>query len=212
MFGDTLEYKGKARTFFLRFYFKVEVMTDKSNESPVSFVHVANEGEAHSKYWVAILVQMNTEKKVGEKLSALGIVNYVPVQTEMHQWSDRRKKIERVVIPMVVFVMVDSNSEKLLRTYSYVRKILSYPGRRDSAKIPERQIELLRFMLENADAPVSVMNSIQVGDEVRVASGPLRGLVGVVSETDEKNLIVGVQIDALGYACVKISKNHLAVC
>ena len=38
---------------------------------------------------------------------------------------------------------------------------------------------------------------------------PLKGLEDVVSEVDEKS-IVGVQIDGLGYACVKILKGCLA--
>ena len=33
--------------------------------------------------------------------------------------------------------------------------------------------------------------------------------IGVVSEAEEKSSIVGVQIDGLGYACVKIAKNYL---
>lgn len=65
-----------------------------------------------------MLVQMCTEKKVGERLSKLGIENYVLTQMEMHQWSDRKKKIERVVMPMVVFVHTDEHTEKQIRNYS----------------------------------------------------------------------------------------------
>jgi hypothetical protein len=42
-----------------------------------------------------------------------------------------------------------------------------------------------------------------------VTFGPLKGLDGVVSAADEKSSIVGVLIDGLGYACVKIAKNYL---
>ena len=68
-----------------------------------------------AKYWVAALVKINTEKKVGERLSKLGYHSYVPTQTEIHQWSDRKKKIERIVIPMIVFVLVDKVEENYLR-------------------------------------------------------------------------------------------------
>ena len=50
--------------------------------------------EAHPKYWVATLVQVRSEKAVGKKLQGLDIENYVPTQWEIHQWSDRKKKVE----------------------------------------------------------------------------------------------------------------------
>ena len=67
-------------------------------------VNGTDDREARSKRWVAALVQVRSEKAVGKKLESLGIENWVPTQMEIHQWSDRKKKIERVVIPMIVFI------------------------------------------------------------------------------------------------------------
>ena len=63
-----------------------------------SFVNGTNDREAYPKRWVATLVQMNCEKKVAAKLDEMGIANYVPVQQEEHQWSDRKKKLELIQI------------------------------------------------------------------------------------------------------------------
>ena len=79
-----------------------------------SFVNGTNEREAYPKRWVAALVQMNCEKKVAAILDKMGVANYVPVQQEEHQWSDRKKKIYRVVIPMVVFVRIPKNNSSLI--------------------------------------------------------------------------------------------------
>ena len=87
---------------------------DNLNSCEKSLVNGTSDREAHPKYWTAVLVQMRTEQKVSTKLNKLGITNYVPTQTEIHQWSDRKKKIERIVIPMVVFVYVDKEIEKSL--------------------------------------------------------------------------------------------------
>ena len=65
------------------------------------------EGVAHSKRWYVAMVRMHHEKKVAERLDKMGIENFVPVQQEIHQWSDRRKKVEAVLLPMMVFVHVD---------------------------------------------------------------------------------------------------------
>lgn len=65
------------------------------------------EGVAHSKRWYVALVRMHHEKKVSEYLDKMGIENFIPLQQEMHQWSDRRKLIESVLLPMMVFVHAD---------------------------------------------------------------------------------------------------------
>lgn len=75
--------------------------------------------------------------------------------------------------------------------------------------IPDYQIDRLKFMLENAETEVTIVSNLEVGDTVRVIFGPLRGLEGVVCESDDKHSIVGVLIDIFGCACVKIPKSYL---
>ena len=173
-------------------------------------VSVTTDREAHPVRWVAALVQMCTEKKVGDRLKKLGIENYVPTQTEIHQWSDRKKKVERVVIPMVVFVRVDEATERTLRMQSFIRKILTYPGQKAAAVIPDDQIDRLKFMLKQADSPVELMpENLRVGDRVRIARGALKGLEGVLCKSVPEKSMVAIRIDGLGYACVSVSVGDL---
>ena len=171
-----------------------------------SIVNGTTDREAHPKYWIAALVQMCTEQKVSTKLNKLGITNYVPTQTEIHQWSDRKKKVERIVIPMVVFVFVDKDIEKQLRTYSFIYKFISYPGQKEAAIIPDEQIEHLKFMLNNADSTVEVSNTIyEIGDEIEIVRGPLKGLHGELCYFEKDKPMIGVYLELLGYACVNIN-------
>lgn len=175
-----------------------------------SFVHGINDGEAYPKRWVAALVQMNCEKKVAAKLDKMGIANYVPVQHEEHQWSDRKKKVDRVVIPMVVFVRLAQNEEDEFRKLSFILKFITYPGSKELATpIPDEQIENLKFLLHNADAKVSIVENLKVGDKVRLVRGPMKGLEGELSYVEENKPIVAIRIDGLGYACVSIEKINL---
>ena len=175
-------------------------------------VSVTTDREAHPVRWVAALVQMCTEKKVGDRLKKLGIENYVPTQTEIHQWSDRKKKVERVVIPMVVFVRVDEATERTLRMQSFIRKILTYPGQKAAAVIPDDQIDRLKFMLKQADSPVELMpENLRIGDRVRIARGALKGLEGELCKSVPEKSMVAIRIDGLGYACVSVSVGDLEV-
>ena len=176
-----------------------------------SFVNGTNDGEAYPKRWVAVLVQMNCEKKVAAKLDKMGIANYVPVQQEEHQWSDRKKKIDRVVIPMVVFVrLAQEEEEDEFRKLSFILKFITYPGSKELATpIPDEQIEKLKFLLHNADAKVSIIENLKVGDKVRLVRGPMKGLEGELSYIEENKPIVAIRINGLGYACVSVERINL---
>ena len=181
-----------------------------------SFVNGANDREAYPKRWIAVLVQVNCEKRTAIKLGKAGYETYIPTQQEVHQWSDRKKKVDRLIMPMVVFVGATVLEEEWLREQSYIFKLLALPGSDEDRKkfatpIPDYQIERLKFPLENAESEVTLVSNLKVGDTVRVVSGPLKGLEGVVSAADEKSSIVGVMIDGLGYACVKIAKCDIGV-
>lgn len=180
------------------------------NSCGESFVNGTNDREAHPKYWIAALVQMNCERKSADKLTTLGISNYVPTQTEIHQWSDRKKKFERIVIPMVVFVLVDKEIEKSLITYSFIYKFISYPGQKEAAVIPNEQIEKLKFMLNNADSNVEVSDSVyEVGEEVEIVRGPLKGFSGELCYFEKGKPKVGIYLELLGYAGVSVDINDV---
>ena len=192
---------------------KIAVESEK-RKGKSSLVNGTNDREAYPKRWIAVLVQVNCEKRTATRLNKVGYETYIPTQQEVHQWSDRKKKVERLIMPMVVFVRATVREEEWLRDQSYIHKLLALPGTDEDKKgfattIPDCQIERLKFLLENAETEVTIVSNFKVGDSVRVATGPLKGLEGVVSEADEKSSFVGIQIDGLGYACVKITKNYL---
>ena len=187
---------------------------DENRKWKESLVNGTNDREAYPKRWIAVLVQVNCEKRTATRLGKVGYETYIPTQQEVHQWSDRKKKVDRLIMPMVVFVRATVREEEWLRDQSYIYKLLALPGsdedkKRFATPIPDNQIERLKFLLENAETEVTIVCNFKVGDSVRVTSGPLKGLEGVVSEADEKSSIVGIQIDGLGYACVKILKGCL---
>lgn len=177
-----------------------------------SLVNVTNDREACEKRWIAVLVQMNTEKKVCIQLDKLQIENYLPIQQELHQWSDRKKKVDRIVIPMVVFVRLDEKHERKLRTYSFIHKVISYPGQRKAAIIPDEQIERLKFMLNCSDTKVEINNNdLIVGERVQIVRGPLKNLEGELCYLKIDKPMVAIRIECLGFACVNVSKNDITI-
>ena len=160
------------------------------------------EGVAHSKRWYVALVRMHHEKKVAERLEKMGIENFIPVQEEIHQWSDRRKKVETVLLPMMVFVHVTPKERMQVLTLSTVSRYMVMRGESTPTIIPNDQMARFRFMLDYSEEAVC-MNSAPLarGENVRVIKGPLTGLIGELVTINGKSKIA-VRLNMLGCACV----------
>ncbi|MBR5493854.1 MAG: UpxY family transcription antiterminator, partial [Alistipes sp.] len=171
-----------------------------------SFVNGTNDREAYPKRWVAALVHTNCEKKVATKLEKLGIENYVAIQKEEHQWSDRKKKIDRIVIPMVVFVRLAKEEEDEFRRLPFIMKFITYPGAKELATpIPDEQIEQIQFLLKHSESPVTFSAHIEIGDAIRIVKGPLKGFIGYCCGAS--NSEVAIHLDMLGYATTHLAKD-----
>lgn len=71
------------------------------------------------RQWLVAYVQSCLEKKTAERLKAMGVEYYLPIQSEIRQWSDRRKKVDRLVIPMMIFVHVTRRTPPAAYLTSY---------------------------------------------------------------------------------------------
>ena len=167
------------------------------------------EGVAHSKRWYVAMVRMHHEKKVSERLSKVGIENFVPVQQEIHQWSDRRKMVESVLLPMMVFVYADAKERKEVLSFSTVSRYMVMRGESSPTVIPDEQMARFRFMLDYSEEAVC-MNSAPLarGEKVRVIKGPLTGLVGELVTIEGKSKIA-VRLDMLGCACADMPVGYV---
>ncbi len=187
-------------------------MNNPSELNKTASVPVTDDRGAYPKVWVAALVQTNCERRVSEKLATALFDNYVASQEELHRWSDRIKKVQRLVIPNIVFVNTSKERFDELKHFTFIRGLLTNPGDKVPAVIPDRQIETLRFMLGQTDEPVILDGNIRqlnLGGKVRVLRGSFRGLEGTVCRFREGDLHVGIHIGILGFAHVRIGLNDI---
>ena len=165
-------------------------------------IYGTGEGVAYSKRWYVAMVRMHHEKKVAEKLGRMGIETFIPVQQLIHQWSDRRKKVDCVLLPMMVFVHATPKERMEVLSLSTVSRYMVLRGESSPAVIPNEQMERFRFMLDYSEETISMNSSpLARGEKVRVIKGPLAGLVGELVDVDGKSKIA-VRLDMLGCACV----------
>lgn len=187
----------------------MELSKDMSKKG-VSTVNGTDDREAHSKFWIAAYTRPRGEKKLSLELDKQGIENYLPTQIRISQWSDRKKKIEMAVIPMLIFIRISRSQELQIKKKPLVLRILTLPGNRNIAAIPDEDIKKLKFILGQSDIPVSIdMSALPVNEDVRILRGPLMGIKGKVIETSADESEVLVNLHVLGGARIKIKRINL---
>ena len=163
---------------------------------------VTGNGEAYPKQWLAVYVRLYHEKKTSARLNTMGIENFLPIQEEIHQWSDRRKMVDTVLLPMMVFVHVNPKERMEVLSFSTGSRYMVMRGESTPAVIPDEQMARFRFMLDYSEEAVCMNDTpLARGEKVRVIKGPLSGLVGELVTVGGKSKIA-VRLNMLGCACV----------
>ena len=166
--------------------------------------HIETKNNTAPRQWLVAYVQSCLEKKTAQRLAAMGIECYLPVQSEIRQWSDRRKRVERLVIPMMIFVHVTPQERPLPLSLQAVSRYMVLRGESTPAVIPDEQMDRFRFMLDYSPEAVEMCSApLAPGDTVKVIKGPLAGLEGELITVNGKSK-VAVRLDMLGCAHVDV--------
>ena len=160
--------------------------------------HIETKTNTAPRQWLVAYVQSCLEKKTAQRLAAMGIECYLPVQSEIRQWSDRRKRVDRLVIPMMIFVHVTPQERPLPLSLQAVSRYMVLRGESTPAVIPDEQMDRFRFMLDYSPEAVEMCSApLAPGDAVKVIKGPLAGLEGELITVNGKSK-VAVRLDMLG--------------
>lgn len=164
--------------------------------------------------WFVAFVGTNREKACRDQLVKLGHEAWVASQQEERQWRNgRRTKVERVVIPLMVFVHVTEQERLEIVKYPFIKYFLTDKSAKTNsfgvhpvAVIHDGEMEKLRFMLYQSDRPVTfASHPPRVGQTVRVIRGQLRGFEGQVARYRDGDTYLVANLGILGCAMVRIS-------
>ena len=165
--------------------------------------------QSEQKYWYVAYTLSRHEKKVAEKLRSIGIDCFVATQEEVHQYGSHRRKIQKVVLPMTVFVH-GTNKERLeaLQLPSVTHYLMN-PGEKRIATIPDKQMEQFKFMLDYSESSVELTDyPLEPGILVTIIKGPLAGLQGELVQINQTSRLI-IRIDLLGCAGIEIPSNFV---
>ena len=152
--------------------------------------------------WYVAYVRLFHERKTAEKLATMGIESFVPVREEIHQWSQRKKKVMRVLIPQMIFIHATQQERMEALTLPSISRYMVLRGEHVPAVIPDAQMKQFMFMVDYSEETIEMfLSPLEPGQAVKVIKGPLAGLEGELMEIDGKSKVV-VRLDLLGCAGV----------
>lgn len=179
------------------------------------------------KHWYVAVVNNKSEKICLEKLQQR-LKNqpdneqtydvYVPIQQEIRVGCDaKRKKMDRIVFPALVFIRcTDIVRRKEIVYLPYIKRFMvniagaPQNSHRPIAVIPDSQMRSLMRMVSDAESEVTIESRpLHLGERVRVNGGKLVGLEGNVWEDSNGSTSLVITIDMLGCAKVIIARDLL---
>ncbi len=148
--------------------------------------------------WFAVWVEVKCEKMVFRQLQKKGINCYLPLKKERKHYKKCRPKwVEKVVLPNYVFVRIVKQEALAVLQTEKVRSFLKI--KQNLLHIPDREIELLRRFLNEAEGEVSICShcDFEPGARVKIVRGSMLGYEGHLVEKKNRNFFV-VHLDVLG--------------
>ena len=167
----------------------------RSQTHPESTLLHAQLGPApEESNWYAIRTKPRHEKWIVGQLQDKRITTFLPLIEQIHQWSDRRTKVEVPLFSCYAFVRIPQTAEdrlKVLRTPG----VLAFVGNeRLGTPIPDDQVENLRTAFKEK-IPYALHPFVDAGKRVRIRGGSLDGVEGIlVRQGEDQSLVVSVEL------------------
>ena len=150
--------------------------------------------ESDNTAWYAVQTRSRSEKKVASQLEDKGIETFLPLLSEVHSWSDRRKLVRQPLFPNYVFVHVDHSAGLRLPILSTLG-VCGFVGARGAGlPIPEKQILDIRTVVTNP-VPFTPHPYLRAGQRVRLRGGCLDGIEGtLVTKKPDQTLVLSIEL------------------
>jgi transcription antitermination factor NusG len=130
--------------------------------------------------WYALHTRYQHEKTVAQILVQKGFDVFLPLYNVARHWKDRIKQLSVPLFPCYVFIQDGLDRRMSILNTPGVHGFVGSFGQ--AAPIQEAEIEAVLKMVETS-VRVEPHPFLQRGDRVRVKSGPLEGIEGILMRT-----------------------------
>jgi transcription antitermination factor NusG len=129
--------------------------------------------------WFALQVRTRYEAGVADQLSRQGYDRFLPLYKLRKRWSDRIKEVDAPLFPGYLFCRFNPQDRlPILKTPGVIQIVGFKTG---PAVVDEAEIRSIQTLVA-AGVPNQPWPFLAAGDRVRIESGPLLGLEGILTE------------------------------
>lgn len=134
------------------------------------------------KKWLVFYTKSRHEKKACDFLRKRGYEVFFPLQKVLRQWSDRKKKVE---VPLFnSYLFVHSSEDKITEILQCPSISWNIRYNDKPAELREEELQLIqRFLDSGLWMEASAEVEVNIGDQVVIMDGSLKGLRGTIVET-----------------------------
>jgi transcription antitermination factor NusG len=129
--------------------------------------------------WFALQVRSQRETQVASHLSGKGYEFFLPLYTCRKRWSDRIKKIESPLFPGYLFCRFDPYNRLPILKTPWLIQIVGF--NHTPTPVSDEEISAVRRLVASG-AQTEPWPFMTVGETVRIESGPLRGIAGILTQ------------------------------
>ena len=149
------------------------------------------------KNWFVLYTKPKQELRVVDELSKIGINSYCPTVKMIKQYSDRKKKIEKPLIPSYIMVYIEESKRKSVFSIPGIVRYLFWLGK--PAMVHENEINIMKKHLEGVYSSISISKLI-IGQMYKISEGPLAGNMGKIVEMKKNK--VKLELASIGMTVV----------
>ena len=122
--------------------------------------------------WYALYIKPRKEQKVAQQLEQLGFTIYLPLKTEIRQWSDRKKKVISPMFSSYVFIQIEESKRQEVFIIDGVLNYVFWLGK--PAVIRDEEMEVMRREIDQPNSDIFV-TAIQPGEKIKLQDGVFKG-------------------------------------
>lgn len=145
--------------------------------------------------WYCIYVKSRHEFKVLERLQDKHIEVFLPTVDRLRKWKDRKKIVTFPLFPGYLFIRIPSDKKSIvdvLKVDGVVKFLKGESG--DPQSVLDSEIENLKRVV-GSKKELEVLPSIRIGEKVKIADGPLKGVIGILESREGLDyLIISIEI------------------
>jgi transcription antitermination factor NusG len=137
--------------------------------------------------WYALHVRPRFEGSVEQQLGGKGYEVFLPTYSVRRRWSDRVKTIVQPLFPGYVFCRFNVGTRLPILMTPGVNSIIGVG--KTPVPVDQEEISAIRSVIDSGIASYPC-DYIREGESVRIESGPLEGLVGIVQRSKNSDRLI----------------------